>query len=51
MGLEGDDVVNFVYKQQELYLTERAEEHAACAAEAERVERDAAAEVERVESS
>ena len=36
MGLEGDDVVNFVYKQQELYRDERAEECAARAAEAER---------------
>ena len=34
MGLEGDDAVNFVYKQ-ELYRNERAEERAARAAEAE----------------
>ena len=56
MGFEGDDVVNFVYRQQELYRDERAEERAARAAEAERVERAAeaesverAAEAERVE--
>ena len=44
IGLEGDDVVNFVYKQQDLYRNERAEECAARAAEAERVERVAEAE-------
>ena len=45
-ALEGDDVVSFIYKQQELYRNERAEEHAAraAAAEAERVERPAGAE-------
>ena len=48
MGLEGDDV-NFVYKQQELYPDERAEERAARAAEAERVER--AAEAERAKKA
>ena len=56
MELEGDDVVNFVYKQQELYRNERTEERAARAAEAERIERavdaervERAAEAERVE--
>ena len=47
MGLEGDDVVNFVYKQQELYQNERAEERAVRTADDERVERAAAAEAER----
>ena len=47
MELEGDDIVNLVYKQQELYRNERTEERAARAAEAERVER--AVEAERVE--
>ena len=42
--LEGDDVVNFVYNQQELYGNERAEEHAA--REAERAEKAAEAERE-----
>ena len=45
MGLGGDDIVNFVYKQQELYRNERAEERAV--REAERAEK--AAEAERVE--
>ena len=49
MGLEGEEIVNFVYKQQELYRNERADERAARAGEAERVERAAAAEAERVE--
>ena len=32
LGLEGGDIVNFVYKQQELYRHERAEERAVWAA-------------------
>ena len=44
LGLEGDDVVNSVYKQQELYRNERAEEHAV--REAERAEKAAEAERE-----
>ena len=35
LGLEGGEIVNFVYKQQELYRDERATERAARAAEAE----------------
>ena len=35
LGLEGGDIVNFVYKQEELYRYERAEERGARAAEAE----------------
>ena len=35
-GLAADDIVNFVYKRQELYRDERAAEHADRAAEAER---------------
>ena len=46
MGLEGDDIVNFVYKQQELYRDERAEKRAARAAEAEHAEWAAEAERE-----
>ena len=34
LGLEGGDIVNFVYKQQELYRDEEAAELAARAAEA-----------------
>ena len=46
LGLEGGDIVDFVYKQQELYRNERAEERAVRTAEAERVERVAEAERE-----
>ena len=45
-GLEGGDIVNFVYKQQELYRDKRAEERAARAREAERAEQAAEAERE-----
>ena len=41
MGLKGGDIVDFVYKQQELYRNERAEERAIRTAEAEReIERE-----------
>ena len=36
MGLEVEDIVTFVYKQQELYRDERAAERAARVEEAER---------------
>ena len=49
MGLVGEDIVNFVYKQQELYRNERAEERAVRTAEADHAEKGAEAErVERV---
>ena len=48
LGLEGEEVLTFVYKQQEFYRNERAVERAARAAEAERVARAAEAEAGHV---
>ena len=47
LGLEGEDIANFIYEQQELYCYERAEERAAWAPEAECAAQ--AAEAEHVE--
>ena len=47
MGLEGGDVVNFLYQEQESYRNERAEERAVWAAEAEHKAAEAEREIER----